>query len=46
MSLRPITTALEPEMGTPVDFKRRMAAEGVHGANKGWDARDERCPML
>ena len=46
MSLRPITTALEPGMGTPVDFKRRMTAEGVHGANKGSDARDERCPML
>lgn len=46
MSLRPRTVALEPEIGTPVDSKRRMTAEGVQGANRGSDAREAKWPML
>lgn len=46
MSLRPSTTALDPEIETPVDSSSLITADGVQGANKGVEARDERCPML
>jgi len=46
MSLLPRTTARVPSIGTPVDSSKRMTPAGVHGANSGSEAREERCPML
>jgi len=46
MSLRPRTTVLDPEMDTPVDCNSRRTAEGVHGAKRGSDAREDKWPML
>ena len=46
MSLLPRTTARKPSMETPADSSKRMTPAGVHGANKGSEAREERCPML
>ena len=46
MSLLPRTTARKPSTETPVDSSKRMTPVGVHGANKGTEAREERCPML
>lgn len=46
MSLRPRTTALLPDRGTPVDSKSRITAEGVQGAKRGTLAREDRCPIL
>jgi hypothetical protein len=46
MSLLPRTTARRPSIETPVDSSKRMTPAGVHGANKGSEAREERCPML
>lgn len=46
MSLLPRTTARSPWIEIPVDSSRRMTPAGVHGGNKGSEAREERCPML
>lgn len=46
MSLLPNTTARRPSGETPVDSSKRMTPAGVHGANKGSEAREERCPIL
>lgn len=46
MSLLPRTTARRPSIETPVDSSKRITPVGVHGANKGSEAREERCPML
>jgi hypothetical protein len=46
MSLRPSTTALAPERETPVDSSKRITADGVHGVNKGSEAREDKWPML
>jgi hypothetical protein len=42
MSLRPMTTAFAPSIGTPVDSRRRKTPAGVHGAKRGVDAREAR----
>jgi hypothetical protein len=42
MSLRPRTTACNPERLTPVVSKRRMHPAGVQGAKSGSAAREDR----
>ena len=46
MSLRPMTTAFAPEMGTPVDSSSLMTPAGVQGLKIGFEEREERWPML
>lgn len=46
MSLRPSTTALVPAIGTPVASNKAMHPDGVHGENKGVEAREDKWPIL